>query len=204
MSEPIDATNEKRTGAGTSDSGFSGVLARGREALPDVAGHLIFWPIAVLGLVLDLWSKHAVFAAIEARDGRDITIIKGFFSFTRALNEGAAFGLASGKQMFLIAVAAAALVVIFGVFFFGSQRQRLVQFSLGMFAAGVCGNLWDRIFNDGLVRDFIDVVYWPGRHWHTFNVADALLCVGVGLLIVGTMFTGSSDRKHDRPQKSAP
>ena len=27
---------------------------------------------------------------------------------------------------------------------------------------------------------------------------------GVGLLIIGTMFTDSSGRKHDRPQKSAP
>ena len=55
----------------------------------------------------------------------------------------------------------------------------MVQVALGLFAAGVSGNLWDRIFNGGQVRDFIDVVYWPGRHWHTFNVADAMLCIAV-------------------------
>jgi len=128
-------------------------------------------------------------------------IIDGLVTFRRALNDGAAFGIASGWQMLLVVVSAVALVVIFGVFLFGGARQRAVQVALGLFAAGVGGNLWDRLFNDGRVRDFIDVVYWPGRHWHTFNVADAMLCVAVGLLIVATFFTDSSDRKRAQPQK---
>ncbi len=204
MSEPIDATKEKHIERIRSQEGVSGLIGGWRETLPDFVGHLIFWPIAVLGLALDLWSKHAVFAAVEARGGSDIKVIDGFFSLTRALNDGAAFGIFAGKPVFLILVAAAAFAVILGVFFFGSGRQRLVHVSLGMFAAGVCGNLWDRAFNDGLVRDFIDIIYWPGHHWHTFNVADVLLCVGVGLLVIGTMFTGSSYQTHGQPQKSEP
>jgi len=81
------------------------------------------------------------------------------------------------------------------------MKQRVAQVALGLFAAGVCGNLWDRAFNDGLVRDFIDVVYWPGRHWPSFNVADSMLCVAVGLLVVTTLFTDLSCRKHDPPQR---
>lgn len=198
MTEPINTTEENHAGQTVPRCGL---LAGYRETLPDPLGHLIFWPLAVLGLALDLWSKHVVFAAVQERGGEPISVIDGFLSLTMALNRGAAFGLASGRQAFLIAVSAVALIVILGVFFFGAGRQRLVQVALGMFAAGVCGNLWDRAFNGGEVRDFIDVVYWPGRHWHTFNVADALLCVGVGLLVIGTLFTGSSGQKHDRPQK---
>ena len=118
-----------------------------------------------------------------------------------ALNTGAAFGIFSGRLPFLIGVSAIALLVILGVFFFGTGRQRMMQVSLGLFAAGVSGNLWDRLFNGGQVRDFIDVVYWPGRHWHTFNVADSMLCVAVALLVVTTLVTGSSDRTRVPPQR---
>jgi signal peptidase II len=93
------------------------------------------------------------------------------------------------------------MVVILAWFLFAGTRQRIVHAALGLFGAGVCGNLWDRAFNGGEVRDFIDVVYWPGRHWHTFNVADAMLCIAVGLLMIATFVTDSSDRKRARPQK---
>ena len=198
MIEPMNATEEQNADQTVSPHGL---IDRCREALPDRLGHLLFWPIAVLGLALDLWSKHAVFAALSDRADQSHTIIRGFLTFRMALNDGAAFGLAGGRQVFLICVSVVALLVILGVFFFGSARQRLAQAALGLFAAGVCGNLWDRAFNHGQVRDVIDVVYWPGRHWHTFNVADALLCIAVGLLVIGTVFTDSSDQKHDPLQK---
>ncbi len=166
-----------------------------------MTAHLIFWPTLFLGLALDLWTKHAVFAWLRDADGQRAGIIDGFLTFQLALNRGAAFGIADGRQTFLIGVSLLAMLIILGVFFFGGWRHRMIQAALGLFAAGVCGNLWDRAFNEGRVRDFIDVVYWPGRHWHTFNVADAMLCVAVGLLIIATFFTDSSDRKRARPQK---
>ena len=178
-----------------------GLLDRCKEVLPDKVAHTIFWPIAILGLLFDLWTKQAVFAALQDTPDQRLSIIDGLLTFQMALNDGAAFGIASGKQVLLVGVSAIALVVILGVFLFGAARQRLVQVALGLFTAGVCGNLWDRLFNEGRVRDFIDVVYWPGKHWHTFNVADAMLCIAVGLLVVTTLLTDSSCQKHDPPQK---
>jgi signal peptidase II len=175
-------------------------VERCKELLPDVTAHLIFWPLAVAGAALDLWTKQAVFARIELRESVDV--IPGFFALAPALNDGAAFGIASGRMVFLVGISAVALAVILGMFLFGTGQQRIVQAALGLFAAGVCGNLWDRLFNEGCVRDFIDVVYWPGRHWHTFNVADALLCIAVGLLVIATLFTGWSCRTPAQPRKS--
>ncbi len=169
--------------------------------LPDVKAHVIFWTLLVLGLALDLWTKRAVFAWLENESEQSAGILGSFLSFRLALNDGAAFGLATGRYLFLVGVAVLALIVILGVFLFGRAQQRIVQVALGLFAAGVSGNLWDRLFNDGRVRDFIDVVYWPGRHWHTFNVADAMLCIAVGLLIVATLVTDSSCRTRAQPQK---
>ena len=175
--------------------------ARRRIELPDRTAHLIFWPTLLLGLAIDVGTKHAVFAWLWDTPQRSATLIKGFLTLQLALNDGAAFGIADGKRPFLIAVSVLAMLIILGVFFFGAMKQRVIQAALGLFAAGVCGNLWDRVLNDGKVRDFIDVIYWPGRHWHTFNVADAWLCIAVGLLVIATYFTGSSDQKRAQPQK---
>ena len=174
-------------------------LHRPKLALPDSKAQLTFWSLVVVGLALDLWSKKAVFDWLEHRG--PVPIIDGFLQLVRTLNNGAAFGIFAGKPYFLTVISIIALVVIFGVFLFGGSRQKLVHIALAFFAAGVCGNLYDRIFNGGLVRDFIDVVYWPGKHWPAFNVADSLLCIGVGLLLISTFFTGKSAQRHARQRK---
>ena len=152
------------------------------SALPDLSAQLIFWPLMVIGIALDLWSKRAVFDWLEHRGS--VSIIDGFLRLVMALNDGAAFGLLSGHSSWLIVTSVVALIVIFAVFLFGGTKQRLVHVALGLFAAGVFGNLYDRIFNDGLVRDFIDVTIWPGKHWPAFNVADSMLCIAVGLGVI--------------------
>jgi signal peptidase II len=156
------------------------------SVLPDLWAHLVFWPLAVLGTALDLWSKKAVFDWLEHRGS--ISIIDGFLRLVRALNDGAAFGLFSGYPYWLVVVSCIALVVIFACFLFGGVRQRLIHIALGLFVAGICGNLYDRIFNDGLVRDFIDI-YYHQYHWPAFNVADSLLCIAVGSGIISCFWT---------------
>ena len=169
-----------------------------RLNLPDAGTHLMFWPLMIGGLFLDLWSKKAAFDRLGP--GEVMPIIGGFLQFVRAENNGAAFGLFAGRAYLLTAVSAVAIAAILAVFLFGGNRQKLVNIALGLFAAGVCGNLYDRAFNGGLVRDFIDV-YYRNFHWHTFNVADALLCIGVGLLVISSFFIVQPDQKHDRQQK---
>jgi signal peptidase II len=46
------------------------------------------------------------------------------------------------------------------------------------------------------VRDFIDVVYWPGKHWPAFNVADSMLCAAVALIIISGFFTEKRHPEH--------
>jgi signal peptidase II len=149
--------------------------------------HLLFWPIFGAGLALDLWSKFAVFDWLsnQGRDG--FTIISGFLKLQLAVNPGAAFGMAAGHRWQFVVVSVAALLMVLAAFLFTGTQRKIVLVALALFAAGVCGNLYDRLFNEGLVRDFIDVVYWPGRHWPAFNVADSMLCISVGLLILSTL-----------------
>ncbi len=170
-------------------------------ARADSRAHLIFWPLAVGGLALDLWTKTAVFAYLMEQPHYEKQIIEGFLTLVLAENEGAAFGIATGKQPLLVGVSVLALIAIIAFFLLGSAKQRLVQVAMGLFTAGVCGNLWDRIFNDGAVRDFI-LVYYRDWSWPAFNVADSLLCIAVGLLVISALFSPDRpDRKRDRQQK---
>ena len=168
--------------------------------LPDLAAQLIFWPLIMAGLALDLWSKKAVFDWLGQKPGHSVSIIDGFLQFIRAKNAGAAFGIATGQTQLLAAVSVVALVVILVVFLLSGTEKKLVHIALGLFAAGVCGNLYDRIFYDGFVRDFIDIAYWPGKHWPAFNIADSMLCIAVGLLIISAS-TGKSSRKRAQQHK---
>jgi signal peptidase II len=160
--------------------------------LPSLKAHVIFWSITSAGLALDLWTKSAVFGWLHGKSP-GYTLIGGFLKIVTTENPGAAFGIAYGLRPMLIIVSVIALLAIIGFFLLGNMRNTIAHVALGLFAAGVCGNLYDRIFNDGLVRDFIDVVYWPGKHWPAFNIADSMLCIAVALLLISTY---AADHKH--------
>jgi len=188
MSEFEKEVDEARPGSGRFF--FTSCCGRSR---PSFGSQIIFWFLTVFGILLDLWSKKAVFDWLRQQGVGNFPIIDGFLQLVMAENNGAAFGMAAGQRGLLITISFIALAVIFVVFLFRGSEQKLVQIALGLFAAGVGGNLYDRIFNDGRVRDFIDVVYWPGRHWPAFNVADSMLCVAVALVIISGFFT---EKRH--------
>ena len=161
--------------------------------------HLLFWPLALSGAGLDLWTKHEAFARIDPAQGLDL--IKGFLSFNLAYNTGAAFSMAAGKTVFLCSISSVALVAVLVFFLMRKNFTVLMTVALGLLAGGIAGNLYDRLFHDGTVRDFIDV-YVGTHHWPTFNVADSLLCIAVGLLIISTYITDRQlQSAHDPPQK---
>ena len=173
-------------------------ISRCSIRLPGLTAHLIFWPLIVAGLALDLWSKKTVFDWLAPRDS--FSIVDGCLRLVVAVNNGAAFGIFSGRPCLLAAVSIIALIVVFAVFFFGGAEKKLVHIALGLFTAGLCGNLYDRIFNNGFVRDFIDV-YYRRYHWPAFNFADAMLCIGVVLLLMSSVFTGQSSRRRVQQRK---
>ena len=169
------------------------------KCMPTFGGHLLFWSIAIAGITADLWSKSAVHRWLAALPGNEHSIVDGFVKFVIRHNNGAAFSIAQGKTTILIAVSVVALVMIIGIFLFGHIHSRVMQVALALFTAGIIGNFYDRAFNDGFVRDFIDV-YWRGHHWPAFNIADSMLCVGVGLIILCS-FTSASCQKSAHRQK---
>ncbi len=159
---------------------------------PDAGDYGLFLSITLLGAALDIWSKYAVFGWLQSRPQPVYTFIDGFLRFILAENIGAAFSLFAGMTWMFIAVSIVALIAVNGMFVWGKLTPRLMLAAMACMNAGILGNLYDRLFNEGRVRDFIDVSV-GSYHWPTFNVADTLLCVGVGLMIL-VSFTAPAEK----------
>ena len=169
--------------------------------LPSTKAHLVFWPIFVAGVTADLWSKSAVHRWLATLPDNEYVFIEGLLKFVIRLNPGAAWSIFENQTVALLCISIVALAIVLGIFLFGRTRHMIMALALGLFAAGISGNLYDRAFNDGLVRDFIDVfipvIDYP---WPAFNIADSMLCIAIGFFIIST-FTSPSARKPAPSQK---
>ena len=158
------------------------------KQVSSLTAHLIFWPVFIIGLASDLITKSVIFNWLSNRSPNYFEVIDGFFELVMVENRGAAWGIAADKTITLIVISIVAMIIVFGIFLFGRGHQMIVVVALGFFAAGICGNLYDRIFNNGGVRDFLDF-YYKDWHFPAFNIADSLLTIAVGLLILTTIFS---------------
>ncbi|QOV92194.1 signal peptidase II [Humisphaera borealis] len=181
---------------------------------------LAFGMTFILGLGADLWTKELAFQQLApygvihntsvtpSRHQVDhgpnnnpiiVPVAEGWLHFMAMVNEGAVFGIGQGQRWLFVTVSVLAIGFI-SYLFATSGNHRFYQFVLGMLLAGVIGNMYDRI-TFGYVRDMIYAL--PGRTWPgtsreifpwIFNVADMLLCVGVGLIFVYTLRGAPSTR----------
>lgn len=158
---------------------------------PDRGDILLFAVITLAGAALDLWSKHAVFAWLGGKLVPEHSLIDGCLRLIVRENTGAAFSMMAGKTWLFIAISIVAFITVNAMFVMGKLHPRLMTAAMACLNAGILGNLYDRLFNDGRVRDFIDA-YVGDYHWPTFNVADSLLCIGVGLLILLSVLSPKS------------
>jgi len=162
------------------------------RAIGHLPSHVRLWLPAVVGLAADLVSKRWALGALgDAEVGtlEPVVLIEGYLRFSLVFNRGAVAGMAAGQTALLVAASVGALVFVLWLFSTSRSDAWGSHVALGMIVAGALGNTYDRLFHGGKVIDFIEVNLhvWPANPWPTFNVADILLCVGVGLLIISLM-----------------
>ena len=117
--------------------------------------------------------------------GKAQPFIEGYWDWELAKNTGIAFSRfdgIEGGQIILSLLALGALIAIGIVAMRTPPDQKMKLAGLALIGGGALGNLLDRI-REGGVTDF---VRWKvGEHlWPIFNVADAALLVGVGVLLL--------------------
>jgi len=129
--------------------------------------------------------------------------VTSFFSLTLGFNTGVSFGMF--RDLFHerpLLLAGIKLVVVAGLLVWAMRTtSRFETVSFGLIAGGATGNVVDRI-RQGAVTDFLDF-HIVGWHWPTFNMADAMIFVGVFLLVASVFFPKRSTLPvHGRPSRS--
>ena len=158
--------------------------------------YVLFTVFAVVSLVLDQWTKVMARDVLRPRGPfNPKVIIQGFFDLRYAENPGVAFSMFQdlpGGRILLTLLAVVALVVVVAYLRKTPVEATRVHIALGLVGGGAIGNLVDRVMY-GKVTDFI--VWKKGIHeWPAFNVADAALCVGVGLILLDWIIASRSER----------
>jgi len=166
--------------------------------------------------VTKIWARGALRSPTARRyiddseNGKkdSISVIEKRVEFRLSFNKGAAFGMfadAKGGRWWLIIVGILAMGLIFYLLHRPEAESKLFLVALSLVTGGAIGNLWDRIFH-GAVTDFIVVwltksikVTWP---WPAFNIADAVLVIGVGLMMIHILITWREDHLTEEKNTS--
>jgi signal peptidase II len=124
-------------------------------------------------------------------------VIDGYWDWELAFNPGAAFSSFVGGDVarVLLMIVAIGAVIGIGVAVARSKpEQRVQRVGYAIIAGAALGNLVDR-FRDGAVTDF---VRWRihDHRWPIFNVADAALFIGVGLLVLESLLARRAQKLH--------
>ena len=147
--------------------------------------------VIVLASVLNLVLADAVVKELAAgclKGSAAVSVIPGIFNLAYVENRGCAWGMFQGQVWPLAVFGLVALA-----FLLWKRRAvfgpgRLAAVAEPLLYAGIVGNVIDRLFR-GYVIDMFDF-HWGVHHFPCFNVADSLICVSVGLMLL-TSFSGS-------------
>ena len=150
---------------------------------PSFRGKSGYFFLALAVLALDQWTKWLVEAHLPLHGV--IPVVDGALNIVHVRNTGVAFGLfaahGNAAQTWALAgVGTLALAVVLVYFHRTPREDRMLLTALGLVLGGAVGNLLDRVAA-GAVTDFIDF-YVGTYHWHTFNVADSAITVGLVLM----------------------
>lgn len=147
---------------------------------------------AVAAFISDRVSKALIVRDVVPREGDSVAVIPPIFSITNVHNTGVAFGLFTHRNLLFGAVALVVLLIILNFYRQLPDDLLWLRISLGLQAGGAVGNIVDRV-TQGYVTDFLDFHFWP-----VFNVADSCVCVGVAMLAIYLVFSGSGHQETEK------
>lgn len=149
---------------------------------------MVYYFVALAVVVLDQLTKYLVVKNMEL--GQSIPLIPAVFQLTSHRNMGAAFGILQNQRLLFIVITVGVIIgIIFSLIRTG-KRQPRISWALALVLGGAVGNFIDRV-STGKVVDFLDFTL---IHFPIFNVADAAITIGVGLLILDLLLESKRSR----------
>lgn len=160
---------------------------------------MLIWVFVIAGaVILDQLSKWLIVTYLPEGG---VDIIKGVLRFTYVENRGAAFGMLADHRWVFIVVSTLALAALGFYLFKYKPRGLLVRMSMSFIIGGGIGNMIDRALLSYVV-DFIDFCAFPKIWMWVFNVADAFVCVGAGMLMLYLVLETVKEVKAEKAKKA--
>ena len=159
--------------------------------------YLLWLLLAAVVTIADQVTKWMIIENVELYEKISVT---PWFNITHQHNPGAAFSFladAGGWQRWFFTALATVVSIVIAVWLWTLRNAGQLTLAIGLafVLGGAVGNLIDRV-QLGYVIDFIQVLI-NGWSFPSFNVADAALTVGAGLLIIDALFLSS--REGEQP-----
>ena len=126
---------------------------------------------------------------------QSIPVIKNILHITLVFNPGAAFGILQKNTTFLIYAGIVFILLFFILVKKENKKSTLFLLACGLIAGGAFSNLWDRLYL-GYVVDYIDFRIWP-----VFNLSDACITIGAGLLLWESYQSHKKIKKHKQENR---
>jgi signal peptidase II len=156
--------------------------------------------VALTIFLFDRISKWWIVNIVDLPLRRSIEVLP-FFDLSMVWNRGVSFGLFQAGSVLgrVILVSFSLLMVTLLINWLLKAEKPIQAIFLGMIIGGALGNALDRVIY-GAVVDFLDFS-GLGFKW-VFNVADASISVGVGLLVLDGFFAKDDSEKRDRQDQN--
>lgn len=151
--------------------------------------------IAAVTLAADQVSKYLLIGVMQANGFQPIEITP-FFNLVMVWNRGVSFGLfASNMEIVRWLLVVMSICVSIGLLIWMYRAaNRWLSIGLGLVVGGAIGNAIDRVVY-GAVADFFDFYLAGVGHWPAFNIADSAIVVGVGFLLIDSLFQDARSPK---------
>lgn len=135
-------------------------------------------------LIVDQLTKLLVLKSFKLYESHPV--VDGIFSITYVRNNGAAWSILSGHQLWLLLFAFVVLAALIWFFRYLTDGYSERILALALMISGIVGNSIDRLWHNEVI-DFLDVHYYDVWNYPVFNVADMAICCGVGLFILSSL-----------------
>ena len=157
--------------------------------------YIVFTAVIIGGIVLDQLSK-LLSVKLLAPIG-SVPLWEGVLHLTYVENRGAAFGMLAEHRWVFMSISTIAIIAIALYLYSGRNTSKLYTSALMLIVSGGIGNMIDRIAL-GYVVDFIDFALID---FAVFNIADSLVCIGAGLLVLALVLDIIKEAKLEKAKR---
>ena len=159
--------------------------------------------IAIIAGIICLDQVTKWLAVVFLQGEASFPLWREVLHFTYAENTGMAFGMLKDHRWVFMVFSTIAIVALAVYLFRFRPESRWMQISMAFIIGGGIGNMIDRCLL-GYVIDFIDFCAFPEIWKYVFNVADAFVTVGTGMLMFYLVRELIRDIKAEKAAKNAP